>query len=277
MNRDRSIPSRLGWLLIATGVIATVLVLVLPLIVVVHGAFSSGLAVLWANLATRDSVQALMLSLLAAGVTLPVNFAIGLSGAWLIAYHRFPGRDLLLAISKIPISLSPLVAGVSYMMVYGRRGWCGPWLIAHDVELMFAVPGIILVTIFVSFPYLLNQLVPLMMDQGRDEEIVADQLGARGWTVFWRVTWPKIRWGVLYGLLLANARALGEFGAVSVVSGYIRGRTTTLPLHVQLLYDDYNTAGAFAAALVLMTTALVTLLLKLTLERRHRDPGESML
>ena len=272
MSPDRSVPSRLGWLLIATGVIATAFVLVLPLVVVVHGAFSSGLAVLWSNLTARESAQALGLSLLVAGVSLPVSFAIGLSGAWLIAYHRFPGRNLLLAISKIPISLSPIVAGVSYMMVYGRRGWLGPWLIAHDVELMFAVPGIILVTIFVSFPYLLNQLVPLMMDLGRDEEIVADQLGARGWTVFWRVTWPKIRWGVLYGLLLANARALGEFGAVSVVSGYIRGRTTTLPLQVQLLYDDYHTAGAFAAALVLMTTALVTLLLKLAFERRHRDP-----
>ncbi len=264
-------PGFAGGLLIAAAVVLAGLLLVLPLVIIVREALASGADVLWDNLTTRDSRQALGLSVLAAAAALPVSLVVGLSGAWLVAYHRFPGRGLLLAVSKIPISLSPIVAGVCYMMVYGRRGWFGPWLVEHNLEIMFAVPGIILVTIFVSFPYLLNQLVPLMQELGSDEETMGDQLGAGGWTIFRRITLPKIKWGVLYGLLLGNARALGEFGAVSVVSGHIRGKTNTLPLHVELLYNDYNSAGAFAAALLLAVLALITLAAKAIVARRFRQ------
>lgn len=271
-------PGKAGIVLIAIGLILGVLFLVLPLIIIAQNAFGSGFAAFWQNASSPDMVKALKLSLLSIAVALPINFIIGLSAAWLIAYHTFPGRDLLLAISKIPISLSPIVAGVCFIMLYGQRGWFGGWLQAHDIKLMFATPGILMATTFVSFPYLLNQLVPLMRELGQDEETVANQLGANGWQIFFRVTLPKIKWGVVYGLLLANARALGEFGAVSVVSGSIRGKTVTLPLQVEVLYNDYNSVGAFSAAAILVILALIVLTAKTLVEhislralRKHKS------
>jgi sulfate transport system permease protein len=269
-----------GWCLIGIGILVTILFLVLPLVLIFKQAFGSGLSVFWANITTRDTVRALELTLLVVALVLPVNFAIGLSGAWLVAYHRFRGRELFLAISKVPISLSPIVAGICYMMLFGQRGWFGPWLEAHHIRIMFAFPAIFLATLFVSFPYLLNQLVPVMEELGHDEEIVADQLGASGWKLFWQVTFPKIRWSVVYGLILANARALGEFGAVSVVSGHIRGETNTLALQVEVLYQDYNGVAAFGAAALLAALALATLGGKTLVERirahRSRDSRESI-
>ncbi len=261
-HRGERRPGGIGWLLIGTGVGLTLLLLVLPLILIIKQALGAGLLALVHNVSEPDTLHALMLTCLAAVAVLPLNFVIGLSGAWLVAYHRFPGRKILLAISKIPISLSPIVAGVSFVMLYGQRGWFGPWLMRHDIHIVFSLPAILLATLFVSFPYLVNQLVPLMESLGHDEEIVADQLGASGWTIFWRVTFPKIRWTVIYGLILANARALGEFGAVSVVSGHIRGVTNTLALQVEVLYQDYNAAAAFSAAGVLALLALSTLAAK---------------
>jgi len=261
-HRSSRTPRAAGWALIGTGVGLTVIILVLPLLLIVRQALGAGISALLQNIREPDTLHALLLTCIAAVAVLPLNFAIGLSGAWLVAYHRFPGRKLLLSVSKIPISLSPIVAGVAFMMLYGQRGWFGPWLTAHDIHVVFALPAILLATLFVSFPYLLNQLVPLMESLGHDEEIVADQLGASGWTIFWRVTFPKIRWTVVYGLILANARALGEFGAVSVVSGHIRGQTNTLALQLEVLYQDYNAAGAFSAAGVLALLALSTLAAK---------------
>lgn len=260
-------PGLTGIALIATGLIMSVLFLVLPLVVIAQSALGSGLAAFWQNATSPDMIKAIKLSLLSIAVALPINFVVGLSGAWLIAYHTFPGRNLLLAISKIPISLSPIVAGVCFIMLYGQRGWFGSFLQEHDLKLMFATPGILMATTFVSFPYLLNQLVPLMKELGQDEEIVANQLGANGWQIFFHVTLPKVKWGVVYGLLLANARALGEFGAVSVVSGSIRGKTVTLPLQVEVLYNDYNSVGAFTAAAILVILALIVLVAKTLVEQ----------
>jgi sulfate transport system permease protein len=259
--------------LVTLGIMGTLLFLVVPMGLVFFEAFRGGLRLFWNNINTPDDHDALGLSLLAAGVSLPVNLVFGLSASWLIARYKFSGRELLLTLSKVPLSLSAIVAGVCYVMLYGRRGWFGPWFSAHHIQIIFAVPGILLVTIFVSLPYLVNQLVPLMTEQGDEEEIAAHVLGAGGWAIFARVTLPKIRWALVYGLLLANARALGEFGAVSVVSGHIQGMTNTLPLQVELLYNDYNSAGAFAAAALLMLLALATLLLKSFLEFRFANPG----
>lgn len=260
-------PGCAGWWLIGLGSGLTVLFLVLPLCLVFSRALGSGISGFWSSITAPDTGEALKLTLITVLLVLPVNFMIGLSGAWLVAYHRFWGRSLIVAVSKIPISLSPIVAGVAMMMLYGHRGWFGPWLEAHHMRVMFAFPGIFLATLFVSFPYLLNQLVPLMEELGHDEEMVADQLGASGWIIFWQVTWPKIRWTVVYGLILANARALGEFGAVSVVSGHIRGETNTLALQVEVLYQDYNAVAAFSASALLALLALSTLVAKSLLER----------
>jgi sulfate transport system permease protein len=259
--------------LVTLGLTGTLLFLVVPMGLVFFEAFRGGVRLFWSNINTSDDHNALALSLLAAGVSLPVNMVFGLSASWLIARYRFSGRELLLTLSKVPLSLSAIVAGVCYVMLYGRRGWFGPWLSAHHIQIIFTIPGILLVTIFVSLPYLVNQLVPMMTEQGDEEEIAAHVLGAGGWSIFASVTLPKIRWALVYGLLLANARALGEFGAVSVVSGHIQGMTNTLPLQVELLYNDYNSAGAFAAAALLMVLALATLLLKSFLEFRFANPG----
>jgi sulfate transport system permease protein len=211
------------------------------------------------------------LSLVAAAIAVPLNTVFGIAAAWSIAKYDFPGKTMLVTLIDLPFSVSPVVSGLIYVLVFGMQGWFGPWLADHDIHILFALPGIVLATIFVTFPFVARELIPLMVDQGRDEEEAAATLGATGFQTFLRVTLPNIKWGLLYGILLCNARALGEFGAVSVVSGHIRGVTNTMPLHVELLYNNYDYAGAFAVAALLAMLALVTLALKSLLEWRYAD------
>jgi sulfate transport system permease protein len=211
------------------------------------------------------------LSLIAAAIAVPLNTVFGIAAAWAIAKYDFSGKTFLVTLIDLPFSVSPVVAGLIYVLVFGMQGWLGPSLSDHDIHILFALPGIVLVTVFVTFPFVARELIPLMVDQGRDEEEAAATLGATGFQTFLRVTLPNIKWGLLYGILLCNARALGEFGAVSVVSGHIRGVTNTMPLHVQLLYDNYDYAGAFAVAALLAMLALLTLALKTLLEWRYAD------
>ncbi|BCP53695.1 ABC transporter permease [Kaistia sp. 32K] len=265
-----------GWshyLLIGTVLLVTALVIGAPVLAVFVQALSLGVGYALRSLAEPDTRAAILLSVTVAIVVVPINTLFGIAAAWSIAKFRFPGRKLLLAIVELPFSVSPIVAGISYLFVYGAQGLLGPFLEAHDLKIMFALPGIILATTFVTAPFVARELIPLMQLQGNGDEEVAATLGARGWQTFFRVTLPNIRWGLLYGVVLCNARVLGEFGAVSIVSGNIRGETNTLPLHVELLYHDYNAAGAFAAAAVLTLVALVTLLVKTLLERVSGQAG----
>jgi len=209
-----------------------------------------------------SSRSALRLTLLATAIALPLNLIFGIAAAWAIAKYEFPGKSLLTTLIDLPFSVSPVIAGLIYVLVFGAQGWFGPWLSAHDIQIIFAVPGIVLATIFVTAPFIARELIPLMEAQGREEEEAAVVLGASGWQTFWRVTLPNIKWGLLYGVILCNARAMGEFGAVSVVSGHIRGETNTLPLHVEILYNEYQFAAAFAVASLLALLALVTLAIK---------------
>jgi sulfate transport system permease protein len=254
--------------LIFAAVLLTGLLVVAPLGVIAAQAFAKGAGVWAANILDPATLHALGLTALVAVIVVPVNVAFGVAAAWAITRFRFPGRKLLMTVIEIPFSISPVVAGVAYLMLYGNQGWLGPWLEAHELKVLFALPGIVLVTLFVTAPFVARELVPLMQVQGREAEEAALTLGASGWQVFSRVTLPSIRWALLYGAVLCAARAVGEFGAVSVVSGNIRGQTNTLPLQVELLYNDYNATGAFAAASVLMGVALVALVLKAVLERR---------
>jgi sulfate transport system permease protein len=248
-----------------------VLVLVLPLTAVFLQAFSRGLGPVIAAITEPDAQSAIRLTLLTAALTVPFNALFGLCAAWAIAKHQFPGKAFLITLIDLPFSVSPVVAGLIYVLVFGAQGWFGPWLLDHDIKIVFAVPGIILATIFVTFPFIARELIPLMQEQGVDEEEAAISMGASGLKTFWRVTSPNIRWGLLYGVLLCNARAMGEFGAVSVVSGHIRGLTNTMPLHVEILYNDYNFVGAFAVAGLLCLLALVTLVLRSLLETIQPD------
>ena len=234
---------------------------------------AKGLAVFRANLLHAETLHAVWLTVLTALVVVPLNILFGVAAAWAITKFEFPGKRLLLTTIDIPFSVSPIVAGVCYLLLYGSNGLFGPWLEAADVRVMFSVPAIMLVTLFVTSPFVARELIPLMQVQGRDQEEVAATLGASGWQIFRRVTLPNIKWALLYGAVLCNARAMGEFGAVSVVSGNIRGETNTLPLQVQLLYHDYNATGAFAAATILTLLAFVTLILKAWLERHTRGQG----
>ncbi|WP_040879283.1 sulfate ABC transporter permease subunit CysW, partial [Kaistia granuli] len=266
---SRGQPQR-GWsryVLLGSVLLVTAIVIGAPILAVFIQALSQGLAIALESLAHPDTRAAIWLSVVVAIVVVPVNTLFGIAAAWSIAKFRFPGRKLLLAIVELPFSVSPIVAGISYLFVYGGQGLFGPFLEAHDLKIMFALPGIILATTFVTAPFVARELLPLMQLQGNSDEEVAATLGAHGWQTFFRVTLPNIRWGLLYGVVLCNARVLGEFGAVSIVSGNIRGETNTLPLHVEMLYHDYNAAGAFAAAAVLTLVALVTLLVKTLLER----------
>ena len=256
------------------GVIAIAFValfLVLPLIIVFKEALANGIAPAWAAITESDSLASIRLSLLAAAIAVPLNTVFGVSAAWAIAKFDFPGKTFLVTLIDLPFSVSPVVAGLIYVLVFGMQGWFGPWLADHNIHILFALPGIVLATVFVTFPFVARELIPLMVDQGRDEEEAAATLGATGFQTFLRVTLPNIKWGLLYGVLLCNARALGEFGAVSVVSGHIRGQTNTMPLHVQLLYDNYDYSGAFAVAALLAMLALLTLALKTLLEWRYAD------
>jgi len=245
--------------------------LILPLLTVFTGALSKGLAPALEAIKTPDTIAAIKLTLLTAAISVPFNAVFGLCAAWAIAKHEFKGKALLITLIDLPFSVSPVVAGLIYMLIFGLQGWFGPWLIDHDVRIMFAVPGIVLATIFVTFPFVARELIPLMQEQGVSEEEAAVSLGAGGLTTFWKVTAPNVRWGLLYGILLCNARAMGEFGAVSVVSGHIRGETNTMPLHVEILFNDYDFVGAFSVAALLCLLALVTLVLKTVLEMIQPD------
>lgn len=240
----------------------------LPLALVFIQAFSKGLGYYLNALSEPNALLAAKLTLTAAGIAVPLNMVFGVAAAWSIAKFDFPGKSFLTTLIDLPFSVSPVVAGLIYVLLFGLQGWIGEWLKAHDIQLIFAVPGIVLATVFVTFPFVARELIPLMQAQGSDEEEAALVLGATGWQTFWYVTLPNIRWGLLYGVILCNARAMGEFGAVSVVSGHIRGLTNTLPLHVEILYNEYNSAAAFAVASLLAFLALVTLAAKSILEWR---------
>lgn len=243
--------------------------LLLPLIVVFAEAFSKGAETFLESLADSDTLSAIRLTLLVAAISVPLNMAFGIAAAWAIAKFEFKGKAFLITLIDLPFSVSPVISGLVYVLLFGAGSVLGPWLKSHGIEILFAVPGIVLATIFVTFPFVARELIPLMQEQGTADEEAALSLGASGWQTFWYVTLPNIRWGLLYGVLLCNARAMGEFGAVSVVSGHIRGLTNTMPLHVEILYNEYNAAGAFAVASLLAGLALITLVLKTLLEMRY--------
>jgi len=256
------------WPVITLALAFFALFLVLPLIAVFVEAFRKGATVYFAALTEPDAVAALKLTLTAAAIAVPLNLIFGVAAAWAVAKHDFPGKQLLTTLIDLPFSVSPVIAGLIYVLLFGAQGWFGPWAAAHGFKIIFAVPGIVLATIFVTFPFIARELIPLMQAQGRDEEEAAVVLGASGWQVFRRVTLPNIKWGLLYGVILCNARAMGEFGAVSVVSGHIRGQTNTLPLHVEILYNEYAFAASFAVASLLALLGLVTIIMK-TIVGRH--------
>ncbi|MEE7493314.1 sulfate ABC transporter permease subunit CysW [Methylobacterium oryzae] len=258
-------------LLIAIAIVFLALFLLLPLISVFAQAFAKGGGAYFAAFAEPDAHAAIRLTLLTAAIAVPFNLVFGVTAAWAIAKFKFWGRDLLVTLIDLPFSVSPVVSGLIYVLVFGSRGVFGPWLIEHDIQIIFAVPGIVLATIFVTFPFVARQLIPLMQEQGTAEEEAALTLGATGWHTFRTVTLPNIRWGLLYAVLLCNARAMGEFGAVSVVSGHIRGLTNTVPLQVEILYNEYNFVASFAVATLLAGLALVTLVVKSVLEWRYAD------
>lgn len=254
------------WGLIITGIVLSFLFLVVPIGWIFMTAFSKGVEVFTENLLDADMLHAVWLTILIALITVPVNLLFGISMAWLVTRFRFVGRQLLMTLIDIPFAVSPVVAGLLYLLFYGSNGWAGQWLAEFDIQLMFSWPGMVLVTVFVTCPFVVRELVPVMMSQGSQEDEAAVLLGASGWKMFWRVTLPNIRWALLYGIILTNARAIGEFGAVSVVSGAIRGETYSLPLQVELLHQDYNTVGAFTAASLLALMAIVTLIIKSALQ-----------
>lgn len=258
-----------GAALILAALTALGLLVVLPLAMVFHEAFRQGLGAYLTALAEPDAWAALRLTLLVAAISVPLNAVFGLAAAWTIAKFEFPGRSLLVTLIDLPFSISPVVSGLVWVLLFGAHGWLGPLMQELGVQVIFNVTGVVLATVLVTLPFVARELIPLMEQQGADEEIAAITLGAGPWTTFFRVTLPNVKWGLLYGVLLCNARAMGEFGAVSVVSGHIRGRTNTLPLHVEILYNEYDFVGAFAVATVLAGLALVTLALKSALEWRH--------
>jgi sulfate transport system permease protein len=257
--------------LIATGVLFIALVLVLPLISVFMEALRGGFAQFFQAVYSEDTWQAVRLTLLVAAIAVPLNVVFGLAAAWAIAKFDFKGKSLLVTLIDLPFSVSPVISGLIYVLLYGANGWFGPFLKEWDIKIVFNVTGLVLATIFVTFPFVARELIPLMQEQGRDEEEAAISLGANGWRTFWHVTLPNVAWGLLYGVLLCNARAMGEFGAVSVVSGHIRGLTNTMPLHVEILYNEYDFVGAFAVASLLAGLAIVTLVAKSLLEWRYGD------
>jgi sulfate transport system permease protein len=256
------------WSLVLLALLAMGLFVVLPLAAVFVQAFEKGWMAYLAAIEEPDSLSAIELSLLTVSIVVPLNTVFGVAAAWAITKFDFRGKNALITLIDIPFGVSPVISGLIYVLVFGTRGWFGPWLDQHDIHIIFAVPGIILATTFVTFPFVARELIPLMESQGSDEEEAALVLGASGWQMFRRITLPNIRWGLLFGVVLCTARALGEFGAVSVVSGHIRSQTNTLPLQVEILYNDYNYSGAFAVASLLSVVAVITLVLKKILERR---------
>lgn len=263
--------------LIALALVYLGLFLVVPLATVFVEALRKGFGPYFAALAEPDALAAIRLTLIAAAVAVPLNLFFGIAAAWAIAKFEFPGKHALITLIDLPFSVSPVVSGLIFVLIFGLNGWLGPWLAAHNIRIIFAVPGIVLATIFVTFPFVARELIPLMQVQGTEEEEAAHVLGASGWQMFWRITLPNVIWGLLYGVILCNARAMGEFGAVSVVSGHIRGRTSTIPLHVEILYNEYHAAAAFAVASLLAFLALVTLGAKILVERKARESRQGSL
>lgn len=268
-------PAWIKWLVLGLSLSFFALFLLVPLIAVFVEALRKGWDAYVAAIIEPDALAAIRLTLIAAAIAVPLNLVFGVAAAWAIAKFDFPGKHFLITLIDLPFSVSPVVAGLIYVLVFGAHGWFGPWLSEHDIKIIFAVPGIVLATIFVTFPFIARELIPLMQAQGRDEEEAAIVLGASGWQTFWHVTLPNIKWALIYGVILCNARAMGEFGAVSVVSGHVRGETNTMPLHVEILYNEYQFAAAFAVASLLALLALVTLVIKTYVEwRASREPLE---
>jgi len=264
------------WVLITVALAFLAFTLLLPLVLVFSQAFSKGFSVYWQAITEPDALSAAKLTLLIAAVAVPVNMVFGVAAAWCITKFDFPGKNLLITLIDLPFAVSPVISGMIFVLLYGAHGWFGSWLMEHDIKIIFALPGIILATTFITSPFVARELIPLMQEQGTDEEEAAIVLGAGGWQTFFRVTLPNIKWGLLYGLILCNARAMGEFGAVSVVSGHIRGQTNTLPLHVEILYNEYAFAASFAVASVLTLLALVTLALKTLVEWYQRRSAHDL-
>ncbi|MDG2527374.1 sulfate ABC transporter permease subunit CysW [Caulobacter endophyticus] len=259
-------PTWVKALVIGVVMVFLALVLILPLVAVFAEALRKGVPAAVEAVLHEDALAAVKLTLLTAAIAVPFNAIFGLCASWAVAKHDFPGKAFLITLIDLPFSVSPVVAGLIYVLVFGMQGWLGEWLLDNDLKVIFAVPGIVLATVFVTFPFVARELIPLMQEQGTSEEEAAISMGASGLYTFWRVTTPNVRWGLLYGVLLCNARAMGEFGAVSVVSGHIRGLTNTMPLHVEILYNEYDFVGAFAVAALLCLLAIVTLVLKTALE-----------
>lgn len=257
--------------LIAVALVFLTLFLFIPLAAVFTEALKKGWELYVESILDPDAVSAIKLTLIAAVISVPLNLVFGVAAAWAIAKFEFRGKSILLTLIDLPFSISPVIAGLMYVLLFGASGWFGPWLAEHDIKILFAVPGIVLATVFITFPFVARELIPLMQQQGTEEEEAALVLGASGWSTFWRVTMPNIKWGLLYGVILCNARAMGEFGAVSVVSGHIRGETNTMPLHVEILYNEYNFTAAFAVASLLALLALVTLAVKSFIEWRLHE------
>ena len=264
------------WSLIAIAVAFLGVFLFLPLAIVFSSALEKGVWVYVGALREPDAMAAIKLTLIAAGISVPLNMIFGITAAWAIGKFDFLGKSLLITLIDLPFSVSPVVSGLIYVLIFGLQGLLGPWLAAHDLKIIFAVPGIVLATMFVTFPFVARELIPLVEAQGTEEEEAALTLGASGWQTFWRVTLPNVKWGLLYGVILCNARAMGEFGAVSVVSGHIRGRTNTMPLHIEILYNEYQFAPAFAVASLLALLALATLLAKTVVEWKARQQSTEL-
>ncbi|HUL02377.1 MAG TPA: sulfate ABC transporter permease subunit CysW [Gemmatimonadales bacterium] len=275
MSHATNEPRWVRWALTATALGFLALFLVLPLAVVLSGALSKGLAAYAAALRDPDTLAAIRLTVLTAAIAVPLNVVFGVAAAWCIAKFSFPGKQILIALIDVPFTVSPVIAGMVFVLLFGAQGWFGPWLAEHGIRIVFAVPGIVLATVFVTVPFVARELIPLMQEQGTEEEAAAVVLGASGWQTFWRITLPNIKWGLLYGVIVCNARAMGEFGAVAVVSGHIRGVTNTLPLHVEILYNEYHLAAAFAVASLLSLLGVATLIGKKAVEWREGRRRES--
>jgi sulfate transport system permease protein len=270
-TRPTTEPRWVKWTLIGIGVAFMLVVIVLPMLIVFTEALRRGIPAFFAAFSDRNAQAAIRLTLLVAAIAVPLNLVFGVAAAWCVAKYEFKGKAFLTTLIDLPFSISPVVSGMVYVLIFGAQGWLGPLLEAHNVKIIFAVPGIVLATIFVTFPFVARELIPLMQDQGSQDEEAALSLGANGWQTFWRVTLPNIKWGLLYGVLLCNARAMGEFGAVSVLSGKIIGKTETMPLYIEQLYNGNKFAAAFAVASLLAMLALVTLIIKTVLEFRYGD------
>jgi len=274
VDRATTEPRWVRYLLIGIALTFVLLFLLLPLVFMMFEAFSKGVACYKESLTDEDTQHALYLTLLAAGIAVPINIVFGLAASWCIAKFEFPGKSILITLIDLPFAISPVVAGLLFVLLFGLNGWFGPFLDAHNIKIIYAVPGIVIATLFVTFPFVARELIPVMQSQGVEEELAARVLGARGWQIFWRVTLPNIKWGLLYGVILCNARAMGEFGAVAVLSGRYRGLTCTLPLHIENLYSDNNYPAAFAVASLLAMLAVVTLVAKTFIEMKTAKEKE---